>query len=66
LDCLDIKKQLSDQLGSLDFRTESKIALLNDLQEFFKKRGEVEIEYMRGLDRLAEKSEKATRQRNVK
>ena len=62
----DIRKQLSDQIGSLEFRTESKIAMLNELQEFFKRRSEVEMEYMRGLDRLVEKCEKATKQRNAK
>ena len=62
----DIRKQLNDQIGSLEFRTESKIALLNDLQEFFKRRSEVEVEYARGLDRLVEKCEKSTKQRNVK
>jgi len=40
--------------------------MLNELQEFFKRRSEVEMEYMRGLDRLVEKCEKATKQRNAK
>ena len=64
--CADIRKQLSDQIGSLEFRTESKITMLTELQEFFKKRSELETEYMRSLERLAEKCEKSMKQRNTK
>jgi SLIT-ROBO Rho GTPase activating protein len=62
----DIRRQLSDQLGSLDFRMESKLSLLAEFQEFFKKRGEVEYEYARSLERLCEKFERSTKQRNIK
>ena len=39
--CADIRRQLADQLGSLEFRMESKLSMLSEFQEFFKRRGEV-------------------------
>ena len=57
---------MSDQLGSLDFRMDSKLSLLSEFQEFFKRRGEVEYEYARSLERLCEKFERNTKQRNIK
>lgn len=62
----DIRRQLNDQLGCLEFRMESKLSLLSEFQEFFKKRGEVEYEYARALERLCEKFEKSTKQRNIR
>ena len=62
----DIRRQLNDQLGCLDFRMESKLSLLAEFQEFFKKRGEVEYEYARSLERLCEKFERSTKQRNLR
>lgn len=63
---LDIRKQLNDQLTCLEFRTESKQSLLNELKDFFKKRGEVEFEYAKNLERLCERFERSTKQRNIK
>jgi len=40
----DIRRQLADQLGSLEFRMESKVSLLSEFQEFFKRRGEVHLQ----------------------
>jgi SLIT-ROBO Rho GTPase activating protein len=62
----DIRRQLNDQLGCLDFRMESKLSLLAEFQEFFKKRGEVEYEYARSLERLCEKFERSTKQRSLR
>jgi hypothetical protein len=62
----DIRRQLNDQLGCLDFRMESKLSLLAEFQEFFKKRGEVEYEYARSLERLCEKFEQRTKQRSLR
>lgn len=45
---------------------ESKLSLLSEFQEFFKRRGEVEYEYARSLERLCEKFEKNTKQRNIR
>jgi hypothetical protein len=55
-----------DQLASLDSRAESKLSLLSDFQEFFKRRGEIEYEYARNLERLCEKFEKKNKQRNIR
>lgn len=55
-----------DQLASLEFRMESKLSLISEFQEFFKRRGEVEYEYARNLERICEKFEKNTKQRNIR
>ena len=57
---------MNDQLASLDFRMDAKISLLNEFQEFFRRRGEVEYEYARNLERLCERFEKTTKQRNIR
>lgn len=62
----DIKRQLADHLGCLELRMESKLSLLAEFQEFFKRRGEVEYEYARSLERLCEKFERNTKQRNLR
>lgn len=67
LNCVsDIRRQMNDQLGCLDLRMDSKLSLLAEFQEFFKKRGEVEYEYARSLERLCEKFERSTKQRNLR
>lgn len=63
---LDVRRQLGDHLGCLEFRMESKLSLLAEFQEFFKRRGEVEYEYARSLERLCEKFERNTKQRNLR
>ena len=62
----DVRRQLGDHLGCLEFRMESKLSLLAEFQEFFKRRGEVEYEYARSLERLCEKFERNTKQRNLR
>lgn len=57
---------MSDQLGCLDLRMDAKLSLLAEFQEFMKKRGEVEYEYARSLERLCEKFERSTKQRNLR
>lgn len=57
---------MTDQLAGLEFRMESKLSLLSEFQEFFKRRGEVEYEYARNLERICEKFEKNTKQRNIR
>lgn len=32
---------------------ESQVSLIQELQDFFRRRGEVELDYSRGLDKLA-------------
>ncbi|XP_057296913.1 SLIT-ROBO Rho GTPase-activating protein 2-like isoform X2 [Hydractinia symbiolongicarpus] len=57
-------KQFTEQQRLLDLRTENKILLVNDLQEFFKRRSELDFEYGKNLDRLCERfSERFQKQR---
>lgn len=49
----DIRAQLNEQLRWLDARVEAQVALAAELQEFFRRRAEVELDYSRGLDKLA-------------
>ena len=52
---LDIQKQFVDQIKVLDLRTENKVFLINDVQEFFKRRSELECEMGKNLDRLSDR-----------
>lgn len=49
----DIRLQLNEQLRCLDMRMESQVALIQELQDFFRRRGEVELDYSKSLDKLA-------------
>ena len=59
----EIRKQLNDQLSCIDFRAESKLLVLSDIKEFFKRRGQIEFENARSLDRLCEKFDKSQTER---
>ena len=56
-------KQLGEQLKFYDTRTESKLSVLADYQEFYKRMGEVELEYARNLDKVAERFQDRLRQK---
>lgn len=47
-----------------DARTESKLSVLADYQEFYKRLGEVELEYARNLDKVAERFQDRLRQKS--
>ena len=49
----DIRLQLNEQLRCLDVRMESQVSLIQELQDFFRRRGEVELDYSKSLDKLA-------------
>lgn len=49
----DIRLQLNEQLRCLDVRMEAQVALLTELQDFFRRRGELELDYSKNLDKLA-------------
>lgn len=49
----DIRIQLNEQLRFLDVRMESQVSLIQELQDFFRRRGEVELDYSKSLDKLA-------------
>ncbi|XP_048462467.1 SLIT-ROBO Rho GTPase-activating protein 3 isoform X1 [Rhincodon typus] len=51
----EIRAQLAEQLKCLEQQSESRLQLLQDLQEFFRRKAEIEVEYSRSLDKLAER-----------
>uniref|UniRef100_A0A671UE24 SLIT-ROBO Rho GTPase activating protein 3 n=1 Tax=Sparus aurata TaxID=8175 RepID=A0A671UE24_SPAAU len=52
---INIRNQLVEQFKCLEQQSESRIQLLQDLQEFFRRKAEIELEYSRSLDKLAER-----------
>uniref|UniRef100_A0A8C7TVB7 Uncharacterized protein n=1 Tax=Oncorhynchus mykiss TaxID=8022 RepID=A0A8C7TVB7_ONCMY len=53
--CVDLRAQLCDQMKVLDGQVEVKGQQLSDLSEFFRRRGDIEAEYARALDKLTER-----------
>ncbi|XP_065332700.1 SLIT-ROBO Rho GTPase-activating protein 1-like isoform X2 [Cloeon dipterum] len=49
----DIRLQLAEQLRCLDARMESQVSLVTELQDYFRKRAEVELDYSKSLDKLS-------------
>lgn len=49
----DIRQQLGEQLKCLDVRLETQLALVGEMQDYFRRRAEVELDYSRTLDKLA-------------
>ncbi len=39
---------------------------MTEMRDFFKKRGEAELEYAKSLERICERFEKSTKQRTIK
>uniref|UniRef100_A0A8C4D894 SLIT-ROBO Rho GTPase activating protein 2 n=1 Tax=Dicentrarchus labrax TaxID=13489 RepID=A0A8C4D894_DICLA len=52
---LKIRAQLVEQLKCLDQQCELRVQLLQDLQDFFRKKAEIEVDYSRNLEKLAER-----------
>lgn len=50
-----------EQQKCLDQQTEMRVQLLQDLQDFFRKKAEIEMEYSRNLEKLAERFMAKTR-----
>lgn len=50
---IDIRLQLNEQLRCLDVRMESQVALVAELQDFFRRRAELELDYSKSLDKMA-------------
>uniref|UniRef100_A0A665U5B6 SLIT-ROBO Rho GTPase activating protein 3 n=1 Tax=Echeneis naucrates TaxID=173247 RepID=A0A665U5B6_ECHNA len=50
-----IRNQLVEQFRCLEQQSDSRLQLLQDLQEFFRRKAELQLEYSRGLDKLAER-----------
>ncbi|TDH09276.1 hypothetical protein EPR50_G00085090 [Perca flavescens] len=57
----EIRTQLVEQQKCLDQQTEMRVQLLQDLQDFFRKKAEIEMEYSRNLEKLAERFMAKTR-----
>ena len=51
----EVRSQLVDQLKVLDVQLEQKSQQMQDLSEYLRRRGEIEGDYARSLERLAEK-----------
>lgn len=49
----EVRQILIEQLKCFDSRTEGKVLLLADLQEFFRRLSEIELDYSRNLERLS-------------
>uniref|UniRef100_A0AAQ4PC76 SLIT-ROBO Rho GTPase-activating protein 1 n=1 Tax=Gasterosteus aculeatus aculeatus TaxID=481459 RepID=A0AAQ4PC76_GASAC len=56
-----IRAQLVEQQKCMDQQTEMRVQLLQDLQDFFRKKAEIEMEYSRNLEKLAERFMAKTR-----
>uniref|UniRef100_A0A8C9XXI9 SLIT-ROBO Rho GTPase activating protein 2 n=1 Tax=Sander lucioperca TaxID=283035 RepID=A0A8C9XXI9_SANLU len=50
-----VRAQLVEQLKCLDQQCELRVQLLQDLQDFFRKKAEIEVDYSRNLEKLAER-----------
>ncbi|XP_028652519.2 SLIT-ROBO Rho GTPase-activating protein 2 isoform X2 [Erpetoichthys calabaricus] len=51
----EVRAQLLEQLKCLDQQCELRVQLLQDLQDFFRKKAEIEMDYSRNLEKLAER-----------
>ncbi|KAI1890215.1 hypothetical protein AGOR_G00151380 [Albula goreensis] len=51
----EVRSQLSEQLKVLDVQLEQKTQMLQDLSDYLRRRGEIEGEYARSLEKLAER-----------
>uniref|UniRef100_A0A6Q2YEY8 SLIT-ROBO Rho GTPase activating protein 2a n=1 Tax=Esox lucius TaxID=8010 RepID=A0A6Q2YEY8_ESOLU len=52
---VEIRTQLMEQLKCLDQQCELRVQLLQDLQDFFRKKAEIEMDYSRNLEKLSER-----------
>uniref|UniRef100_A0A8C9VF76 SLIT-ROBO Rho GTPase activating protein 3 n=1 Tax=Scleropages formosus TaxID=113540 RepID=A0A8C9VF76_SCLFO len=50
-----IRNQLVEQFKCLEQQSEARLQLLQDLQEFFRRKAEIQLEYSRSLEKLAER-----------
>uniref|UniRef100_A0A8C5BVH4 SLIT-ROBO Rho GTPase activating protein 1a n=1 Tax=Gadus morhua TaxID=8049 RepID=A0A8C5BVH4_GADMO len=60
-----IRAQLVEQQKCLDQQTDMRVQLLQDLQDFFRKKSEIEMEYSRNLEKLAERFMAKTKDQNL-
>lgn len=50
--CSDLRHQLSEQLKSLESRLEAQLLITAELQDYFKKKSELEGEFSKMLDKM--------------
>ena len=50
---IDIRVQLNDQLKCLDNRLEVQQGIVNEFQDIFRRKAEIELKYSQELDKLA-------------
>uniref|UniRef100_A0A671QFW4 SLIT-ROBO Rho GTPase-activating protein 3 n=1 Tax=Sinocyclocheilus anshuiensis TaxID=1608454 RepID=A0A671QFW4_9TELE len=62
----EIRNQLVEQFKCLEQQSEARIQLLQDLQEFFRRKAEIQLEYSRSLEKLAERFSSKVRQSHQK
>lgn len=58
---LEVRLQLAEQLRIFDGQVEQKSQMLQDLTDYLRRRGEIEGEYARSLDKLSERFSSRTR-----
>ncbi|XP_069039442.1 SLIT-ROBO Rho GTPase-activating protein 3 isoform X2 [Lepisosteus oculatus] len=51
----EVRSQLSEQLKVLDVQVELRVQLIQDLNEFLRRRAEIELEYSRSLEKLVDR-----------
>lgn len=49
---LDVRSQINDQIKCLENRTDTQISILHEVNDFLKKRAEIDLEYSKQLDKL--------------
>lgn len=49
----DIRVQLNEQLKCLDNRLETQTGIVNEFQDIFRRKAEIELNYSKELDKLA-------------
>ncbi|KAM9445803.1 rho GTPase-activating protein 4a isoform 2-T3 [Clarias gariepinus] len=59
----EVRNQLSEQLRVFDNHLEQKSQVLQDLSDYLRRRGEIEGEYARSLDKLADRFTSKTKKR---
>ncbi|TSL61278.1 Caspase-9 [Bagarius yarrelli] len=61
----EVRNQLSEQLRVLDSHLEQKTQVLQDLSDYLRRRGEIEGEYARSLDKLADRFASKTKNKEI-
>ncbi|MCI4387619.1 hypothetical protein PGIGA_G00076340 [Pangasianodon gigas] len=59
----EVRNQLSEQLRVFDSHLEQKTQILQDLSDYLRRRGEIEGEYARSLDKLADRFASKTKKK---